>query len=86
MRTKKLKPVTHRDVHSNALTKRKVEVTGEGLEHRSSTTIYYDCPFCKHEVKAYMWSFVACGKRCECGSLCVGNSGDAYQWTALLND
>jgi len=45
-----------------------------GLEHRSSNTIYFNCPFCGVEVKAYVWSLCGGGKRCECGAFHVGSA------------
>ena len=66
--------VTHRDI----------VVHRRGLEPPSNVTIYFDCPFCKNEVKAYLWSFSGGGKHCDCGALFGGSGG--YQFTKLLTD
>lgn len=31
--------------------------------------IFIICPFCRVEVKAYLWSLAGSGKRCSCGAL-----------------
>ena len=58
--------------------RRKIEVHREGLEPPSSVTLYFDCPFCHTEVKAYLWSLSGGGKRCKCGAF-FARSG-AYHW------
>lgn len=81
------KPVTFNDVFKGdgkGLVQRKIEVHREGLEHRSSNTIYFYCPFCDVEVKAYVWSLIGGGKRCNCGALFTGRSGSAFQWEGLV--
>lgn len=41
------------------------------------------CPFCHCSNKAYRWSYIAVGKRCEnCGAL-MGWTGKAYQFKEL---
>lgn len=62
------------------LDQRHIEVHKTGLEHKSSNTIYFHCPFCTIEVKAYVWSWTGGGKRCECGALFTGRSGSAFMW------
>ena len=58
---------------------RNYTVNRTGLEHTSSNTVYFDCPFCKNEVKAYLWSLCGGGKRCDCGAL-FGSYGSGYHW------
>lgn len=48
-------------------------VKNRGLEYRSSNTIYFDCPFCGVEMKAYLWSLNGSGKRCGCGAFHLGS-------------
>jgi ribosomal protein S27E len=39
----------------------------------SRAAIRIVCPFCNNPVIAYIWSFSACGKRCDnCGAILVG--------------
>ena len=52
---------------------KQIAVKRRGLEPPSSVTLYFDCPFCAHEVKAYLWSISGGGKRCDCGALFGGN-------------
>ena len=33
-----------------------------------SSCYYIECPFCRREIKAYIWSLAGCGKRCYCGA------------------
>lgn len=56
----------------------KFTVHRAGLEHTSSNTIYFNCPFCEVEVKAYTWSICGGGKKCGCGAF-FGSSGMAYK-------
>ena len=61
----------------------KAEVRGykvhrAGLEHVSSNTIYFDCPWCGNEVKAYVWSLCGGVKRCSCGAI-FGGFGNGYK-------
>ena len=48
-------------------------------EYPSSIVWYIDCPFCGVEVKAYLWSLSGGGKRCECGAIFGGTSGEAHR-------
>lgn len=84
---KKNKPVKFSDLnlHCDKLECRQIVVHRVGLEHKSSNTIYFYCPFCRDEVKAYVWSLVGGGKRCDCGALFAGGSGRAYQWREVVN-
>jgi len=47
----------------------KYKVHRRGLESPSSRVIWFDCPWCGNEVKAYVWSLCGGGKRCECGAI-----------------
>lgn len=51
---------------------------GETVEYPSSRVIFIDCPFCKAEVRAYVWSLAGGGKRCECGAI-FSAYGSAYR-------
>ena len=53
--------------------KRKFEVHGK-------SRIWFDCPFCKGTVVAYLWSLAGGGKRCDCGAIC-GGYGVAYHFS-----
>ena len=57
-----------------------IKIHKTGLEHKSSNTVYFNCPFCGIEVKAYVWSLTGGGKNCQCGALFTGRSGRAYRW------
>lgn len=39
---------------------------------------FITCPFCKTEVKAFVWSLAGGGKRCPCGAL-HANLGLTYR-------
>lgn len=62
------------DIHRrrNELDFREVTVKRETLTPPSSITLFYDCPFCQQEVKAFYWSLCGSGKRCNCGALVYG--------------
>ena len=54
------------------------KVAMENREHTRTATYsrvgrsfcYITCPFCGHEVRAYIWSLAGCGKRCPgCGAI-----------------
>lgn len=45
-----------------------------GLEYPSSIIWYFRCPWCDHEIKAYLWSLAGGGKRCLCGAI-FGSTG-----------
>ena len=52
------------------------------LERPSSVVHWIECPWCKREVKAYLWSLAGGGKRCSCGAL-FGSLGFAWKrWAA----
>jgi hypothetical protein len=61
---------------------RKFTVHKTGLEHTSSNTVYFDCPWCKREIKAYVWSICGGGKRCECGAI-FSSRGVGYKLIEL---
>ena len=82
MNKTKQRPVTLQDLrkHPERIERRRITIHGHGLEHRSSTTIYFNCVFCGTEIKAYMWSLYGCGKRClKCEAFYTG-SGYGIQW------
>jgi len=68
------------DIHKVNCETRKIEVHRDGLEHPSSRIIYFNCPWCKNEVKAYVWSMCGGGKRCDCGAI-FGSYGRGYKLT-----
>jgi len=59
---------------------RYISVKRKGLEAPSSATLYFNCPFCNVEVKAYLWLLSGGGKRCDCGALFTGLSGRAVHF------
>ena len=63
--------------NTDALDLRTIQVHRETVERPSSRVIFFDCPYCSVEVKAYVWSLTGGGKRCECGALFTGISGNA---------
>lgn len=77
----KKKSLGFKDIFSRAelIDTKQYVVHRVSLEHRSSNTMYFNCPFCNTEVKAYVWSICGGGKRCDCGAL-FGRSANAYQW------
>lgn len=66
------------DIRNPNCEQRNYTVTGEGLEAPSSRIQWIRCPFCTHEVKAYVWSLSGGGKRCDCGAL-FNARGIAYK-------
>jgi hypothetical protein len=50
-------------------------VHSDAVEPPSSRVIWFDCPFCMEEVKAYVWSLSGGGKRCQCGALFGRSAG-----------
>lgn len=76
---KKKRGPTFAQIVGEGVTTLKYKVTREGLERPSSRTVYIDCPFCRAEVKAYVWSLCGGGKRCDCGAL-FGGWGNAYHF------
>lgn len=48
------------------------------LERPSSIVLYFDCPWCGCEIKAYLWSLSGGGKRCDCGAI-FGSRGNGYK-------
>ena len=57
------------DIRKPECEAREYVVHRTGLEHTSSNTVYFDCPWCGYEVKAYLWSLCGGGKRCDCGAI-----------------
>lgn len=57
---------------------RRYEVHRQRLEYPSSITIYFDCPWCGNEVKAYLWSLSGSGKKCHCGAI-FGSGSRCYK-------
>lgn len=55
--------------HPERFESRLFQVKRRGLEPPSSVTLYFDCPFCGSEIKAYLWSLSGGGKKCGCGAL-----------------
>lgn len=33
------------------------------------SSVQVTCPFCETTIDCYLWSFTACGKRCDCGAM-----------------
>jgi hypothetical protein len=44
---------------------------------------YITCPFCKSEVKVYIWSLRGGGKKCDCGAM-LTSFGKAYKEKDIL--
>jgi len=44
-----------------------------------TSSIKFNCPFCRATVIAYLWSISGCGKRCECCGAIFGSGGGAYR-------
>ena len=40
----------------------------DGPSTMGRTVVYITCPFCKDEVRAYLWSLSGGGKVCTCGA------------------
>lgn len=51
----------------------------ESMEPPSSIVLYFHCPFCRSEVKAYLWSLSGSGKRCDCGAM-FSSRGYGIHW------
>ena len=82
----KRKPIKFEDTRGDNVTTRQYQTHRVGLEHTSSNTIYFNCPFCEDEIKAYVWSLCGGGKRCPgCGAL-FGGHGNGYQFTDLIKN
>lgn len=82
----KRKKTTFADIHDEERTEfRHYYVYREGLEHRSSNTIYFDCPFCNRGIKAYLWSLAGGGKACECGAIFASGSR-SWKLKELIDD
>lgn len=64
---------------------RQINVHHKGLEPPSSVTLYFYCPFCRDEVKAYLWSLSGGGKRCGCGAFFYSR-GRATHFTAAATE
>lgn len=45
--------------------KRPITDSCGGSTDHGNSTIFITCPFCNEETEAYIWSFSACGKKCE---------------------
>jgi len=67
------------DRDRDAITRRPYAVHNKELEAPSSIVIYFNCPFCGHEVRAYLWSLKGGGKRCGCGAY-HGSRGLSHHW------
>ena len=68
----KPKPTRFTDIRRDDCERRDYEVHRRELEAPSSRVVYFDCPWCAVEVKAFVWSLTGGGKRCECGALFGG--------------
>ena len=69
---------TFKDIRAPECEVRPLEIIRRGLEAPSSRVVYFDCPWCKVEIKAYVWSICGGGKRCRCGAL-FGSGGRGYK-------
>lgn len=69
---------TFSDQHNPNCERKPFTVTGRGLERPSSRIVYFNCPWCETEIKAYVWSLNGGGKRCECGAIFSGR-GHGYK-------
>lgn len=58
---------------------RRFTVKSERVEPPSNVVWHFDCPFCKADVKAYLWSLAGGGKRCDCGAMFT-HRGLARHW------
>lgn len=47
--------------------------------------IYIQCPFCKEQIKTFIWSLNGGGKRCDCGAL-FNSVGTAYHLKEAVAD
>ncbi len=81
----KKKGPTFAQIHSDNIERRDFEVHGEDVEYPSSRVIFFDCPFCQTEVKAYTWSLAGGGKRCSCGALFT-HGGYAYHFKGQADE
>lgn len=66
------------DINKPECEHREYRVTRTGMERPSSRIVYIECPFCKDEVKCYVWSISGGGKRCGCGAL-LSSTGEAHK-------
>lgn len=64
--------------------RRKYSVHAEGLDRPSRRIIYFNCPFCETEVKAYVWSLCGGGKRCTSCNAIFGGFGSGIQFKELI--
>lgn len=84
-RKRKQQDVTFKDVHQerDKITLRKFSVH-KRVSEMGRTHVFFNCPFCNHTVRGYIWSMRGCGKRCEsCGAL-NDAQGNSYQWTTKV--
>lgn len=65
---------------------RNYDVHRHDVESPSSRVIYFNCPFCATEVKAYVWSLCGGGKRCPSCSAMFGGSGSGIQFKKLIKN
>lgn len=66
------------DQHKPNCERRKYTIHAHSLERPSSRIVYFHCPYCNIEIKAYVWSLCGGGKRCECGAI-FGSKGVGYK-------
>lgn len=74
---------TRDQIRDTNVERREYLVTKEILLPPSSRVWLFNCPFCKDEVKAYVWSISGSGKRCTCGALFY-RSGLGYNFKTNL--
>ena len=46
-----------------------IEIKRETVEYPSSRVVFFNCPWCHQEIKAYVWSLSGSGKKCGCGAM-----------------
>lgn len=56
-------------VYGPEFDERPYKVHKTDIEPPSSIAVYFNCPWCRVEIKAYVWSFAEVGKRCGCGAI-----------------
>ena len=58
--------------------RRNWDVPGYTSKENGKSYFTIECPFCRFNVRAYLWSLAGGGKRCDCGAM-LTNYGTAFK-------